>query len=155
MENLKMANLGNRIVAYIIDAIGLSIIYFILAFVIGGAGAASMSASGDNSAAIGAMMGAMALVYLISIVLFLGYFTIMEASEKQGTFGKQIMKIKVVNQNGERLTMGESIMRNVLGRIINIFTCSIGYIIIFFTKDNQGLHDMVAKTYVVDATQSV
>jgi uncharacterized RDD family membrane protein YckC len=87
---------------------------------------------------------------MILFVLRIAYFSYFESSERQATPGKIAMKIKVVDENGLRLSLGNAIGRS-LSKIISSFICLIGYFMDFFTKDEQALHDMIAKTYVVKA----
>ena len=88
-----------------------------------------------------------------SIALIL-YKPLMEASEYQGTLGKYILGMKVVNQSGERITMTTSFVRTIVYLVlttipgVNIVGV-LGIIMVGFTEQKQGLHDIAAKTYVV------
>jgi uncharacterized RDD family membrane protein YckC len=155
MENKVIANIGNRIVAYLIDAAilgGIAGVIFVASIAIGiGANTGGSSSAGGVFAIIFGVL----FIYVIYPLGFLLYFTFMEASEKQATIGKSVMKIKVVNSYGERMSTSESFMRNFLGRLISMFTCGIGLFMALFTENNQGLHDMIGKTYVVEATETI
>lgn len=76
------------------------------------------------------------------------YHIVMECSAKQATYGKQVLKIQVCNTDGERLTAGQSVGRN-LAKICSVLTLGIGYLLAFFNKRQQCLHDMMADTLVV------
>jgi uncharacterized RDD family membrane protein YckC len=76
------------------------------------------------------------------------YHIVMECSAKQATYGKQILKIKVCDMQGERISAGMAIGRN-LARLFSVATFFIGYVISFFSKQQQALHDMVAGTLVM------
>ena len=80
--------------------------------------------------------------------LSLIYFSYMESSTKQATFGKRFLDLKVVNLNGERISFGRALLRNI-ARLINIPIYSFGYVPILFTKHHQGVHDIIARTTVV------
>ncbi len=84
---------------------------------------------------------------IIPIVNFI-YHAIMEASAKQGTYGKQILKIKVTDMQGERIDIAKSIGRN-LAKILSVLTLFIGYLYSFFNTKQQCLHDVVAGTLVI------
>lgn len=84
----------------------------------------------------------------ISFVLWLLNCIVMEASEKQGTFGKQLMKIKVVDEKGYRLSFDQSVGRNSC-KVFSHLVLSIGFIWILFDKQKQGWHDKLTKTFVV------
>lgn len=150
------ANPGKRLVAYIIDAVILGVVFGVIAMIlvlptIGSiAGAASEDMSDSESlSAIGTIVGSMGLLFVLSAVGGFLYFTLQESSKFQGTLGKRAMKIYVTDMKGHRLTFGGAAVR-FLGRIVNGFTMSIGYLIIIFTEKKQGLHDMIASTLVLD-----
>lgn len=82
------------------------------------------------------------------ISLSLIYFAYMESSNKQATFGKQFLNLKVVNLNNEKISFEQALLRNV-ARLINIPTYSLCYLPILFTKHHQGVHDIIARTTVV------
>lgn len=84
----------------------------------------------------------------ISFMIWIIYCTVMEASRYGGTFGKQLMDIKVIDEYGQRLTFKKSAVRN-LSKILSQFVLSLGFIWILFDKERQGWHDKIAKTYVV------
>ncbi len=76
------------------------------------------------------------------------YHIIMESSAEQATYGKQMLKIKVVDMYGERITFGKAVARN-LCKIFSVMTFFIGYLFAFFNKQQQCLHDMMAGTVVI------
>jgi uncharacterized RDD family membrane protein YckC len=92
---------------------------------------------------IGTALFLLILVPVAKIV----YSSIAEASIKQATIGKRIMDIKVTDLNGSRLTLGNSIGRN-LGKIVSNATLGIGYLFCFLNKKQQCLHDLMANTCV-------
>ncbi|HVS92637.1 MAG TPA: RDD family protein [Mucilaginibacter sp.] len=75
------------------------------------------------------------------------YHIVMESSVRQATYGKQILKIKVTDMEGKRITPGKAILRN-LGKVFS-FVSIVGYLMIFFNRHQQGLHDMMSDTLVV------
>ena len=102
--------------------------------------------------------GAAAATFILTIMAFsialILYKPLMEASEYQGTLGKYILGMKVVNQSGERITMTTSFVRTIVYLVlttipgVNIVGV-LGIIMIGFTEQKQGLHDIAAKTFVV------
>jgi uncharacterized RDD family membrane protein YckC len=90
---------------------------------------------------------AFSLLVLIPLAKLI-YHSVMECSAKQATFGKQLLKIKVCDMHGERIGFGQSLWRN-LAKIFSVLTVFIGYLFIFFNKQQQGLHDMIAGTLVM------
>jgi len=91
----------------------------------------------------------MAFSLLIIIPLAkLIYHIVMESSAKQATYGKQILKIKVCDMQGERIDFGRAAGRN-LAKILSVMTFFVGYLLSFFNAKQQCLHDMVAGTLVI------
>jgi uncharacterized RDD family membrane protein YckC len=76
------------------------------------------------------------------------YFAVMESSERQATFGKQIMGLKVTGLDGQRLTFARASGR-FFAKIVSGLTLAIGFIIAAFTEKKQALHDMIAGTLVM------
>jgi len=93
------------------------------------------------------IMIAVSVLGIIPIVNFI-YHVVMEASPKQGTYGKQILKIKVTDLQGERIGFTKAFGRN-LAKILSVFTLFIGYLYSFFNSKQQCLHDVVAGTLVI------
>ena len=87
------------------------------------------------------------LVAIIPIVNFI-YHVIMESSAKQGTYGKQLLHIKVCDIEGRPISFSHAAGRN-LAKLLSVFTLFIGYLFSFFNKQQQCLHDMVAGTLVM------
>jgi uncharacterized RDD family membrane protein YckC len=86
----------------------------------------------------------------ISLLIWIIYCIIFEASPKQGTIGKSLMEIKVVDNSGNRLTLYKSLARN-LSKILSYSIIALGFIWILFDKKRQGWHDKLNNTYVVSS----
>ena len=82
------------------------------------------------------------------------YWILMESSRYQGSVGKKIMSIKVVNMNGGRPTIFESSSRNLL-KILSGMTLFIGFMMAGWTSQKQTLHDKISKTLIVESTQKI
>ena len=76
------------------------------------------------------------------------YAVFMECSKKQGTLGKQLLGIKVCDEEGSRISLGRSLLRN-LGKWLSTLTFGLGYLFGFFDRKQQCLHDKLAGTLVV------
>ena len=142
-----------RFVAAIIDVILVSIAFFVFVIlfmvVFGGLG----GLLGGEEGAFGAGIMGFLLAILVFTILQLLYKPLMEASEFQGTLGKYILGMKVVKANGERLDMGTSFVRSIVYLVcialMSLLVPVLAFIMIGFTEQKQGLHDIVAKTFVV------
>ena len=131
-----------RLVAALIDGIVLAIIVIFLAVL-------SLLFFGATLGE-GAGLGMFFLVLILASLATILYKPIMEASGYQGTFGKYALGLKVVDKNGQRITMTSSFLRTILYIIgAQAFLLCLGIVMIGFTEYKQGLHDILANTYVV------
>ena len=101
-----------------------------------------------NVRSMGMYTAASLFLMLIFIALSLAYIVI--GWSKYGTtVGKRIFGLYVVDdQTGQAPAMGKAFLR-LVGYIVNGFTFYIGFLMIAFTDDKRGLHDMIAKTHVI------
>ena len=90
---------------------------------------------------------AFSLLIIIPVAKFI-YHSVMESSVKQATYGKQILLIKVCDLQGQRVSVGRAVGRNI-AKIFSVSTLFIGYLLSFFNKQQQCLHDMIAGTLVM------
>jgi uncharacterized RDD family membrane protein YckC len=90
---------------------------------------------------------AVSLLIVIPLVKLI-YHIIMESSAKQGTYGKQLLKIRVCDLQGNRISPAHAAGRN-LAKIFSVLTLFIGYLYSFFNKQQQCLHDIIAGTLVI------
>jgi uncharacterized RDD family membrane protein YckC len=88
-----------------------------------------------------------AVVFMSMMILpFLNliYCILYEISSKRGTIGKQFADISVVDTDGNTLSIGKAIIRNLIKALF-----SIGAVVALFTQKKQALHDMAGGTLVV------
>lgn len=88
------------------------------------------------------------VIYLVSIIIQIGYAPLMHSSERQATYGKMAMGIKVTDLGGRRIGFGRALGRE-FAKILSALIFMIGYIMAGFTERKQALHDMIASTLVV------
>jgi pSer/pThr/pTyr-binding forkhead associated (FHA) protein/uncharacterized RDD family membrane protein YckC len=70
---------------------------------------------------------------------------------KGTTPGKKLLKLAIVSETttaGQGLGWGTALLRFV-GHMVCSLTFSLGYLLVAFTAQKQGLHDLIAKTNVV------
>ena len=155
MDKSQLAGVGNRLVAQIIDGIILGIAISIVLVPFGGiaalmgASAGNWSGSEEEVAAMAGIAG-MSILGLIFLSLFVPfiYEAVMISSARQATLGKIIMKIKVVGENGERLSFGQALGRSLI-KYISSNLCILLWLWPLFNPEEQSLHDLVVKSYVV------
>jgi uncharacterized RDD family membrane protein YckC len=87
----------------------------------------------------------------IALILFFlvqfGYFILLELNTNGRTIGKKVLKIRTIRMNGQSITIGHSVIRN----LFRVFIDSMGFgvVFIFFNKQRRRIGDMVASTIVV------
>ncbi len=93
-------------------------------------------------------VGSFLLVFIAIILINYLYYTLMDSSKFQGTLGKMIVRIKVVDDRGNQINFsratGRYFVRTLLSGILFI-----GYIIAIFSDKRQTLHDLLANTVVL------
>ncbi len=120
------ASFGRRLVAYLVDAILLGIVY--------GVGYAIFGEGGGS---------------LLSLVVGIAYFTYLEGGPKGQTLGKMALGIRVVDfKSGGAIGYGRGVARYI-GRLISGVVCLLGYFWMLWDKEKQTWHDKIASSVVV------
>lgn len=87
------------------------------------------------------------LLFALCLVLSLAYEVLL-ISFKGGTLGKRMLKLKVVNKEGNQLTLQHSLLRSV-SKLLGAGTFFIGFAIIELNQQKKSLHDMLSRTFVI------
>jgi uncharacterized RDD family membrane protein YckC len=90
-------------------------------------------------------------VFVYIALAFVGqwlYEALLTSSSWQGTIGKRVLRLKVVDEAGNRIGFGRATGRFFAKILSSMFFC-IGFIMIGFTERKRGLHDMLANTLVM------
>jgi uncharacterized RDD family membrane protein YckC len=90
-------------------------------------------------------------VFVYIALAFVGqwlYEALLTSSTWQGTIGKRVLRLKVVDETGNRIGFGRATGRFFAKLLSSMFFC-IGFIMIGFTDRKRGLHDMLAATVVM------
>lgn len=131
------ASLDQRLLAVAIDYLLLTIIYSIVALI-------GVWYFTDKRLETVISVSSLILIPLSKIF----YATWFEASYWQGTIGKSWLGVKVCDSHGHRITLTRSLVRN-LAKILSTATLGIGYLVGFFDRRQQCLHDRIAGTLVI------
>lgn len=86
---------------------------------------------------------------IIQLVMYWLYFALQESGSKQATLGKLAMNIIVTDEEGNRISFARATGR-YFSKILSGLILLIGYIMAAFTAKKQALHDIIAKTLVID-----
>lgn len=137
-----------RVAAYLIDMVLVSAILCPLGMILGVGGV--LVDGGKEGAATAA---ANLISYAINIVVWWLYSALLESSSWQGTVGKKALGIRVTDDQGNRIGFGKATAR-YFSKLISSLICLIGFIMVAFTERKQGLHDMIAGTFVLQGSPS-
>jgi uncharacterized RDD family membrane protein YckC len=148
-NNIEYAGSMGRFVAFVIDCIFARILaLFITKFIIY-LFAVVLHIEGTNYPAL---IGT--YVYIIVSIL---YFSLLESSSLQATFGKMLFGIQAVDINYHRLSYWKALIKSLIMWVVPVFFVG-DYVIpailvmaipIFFTKKKQALFDMIAGSLVI------
>lgn len=137
-----LAGIGRRWAAYLLDNL---LLYTVTVAAV--AFADRMTLGGlwsDPAAALSTLYRA----WLFNGLLAFGYFTLMIGGGGQ-TFGKMVMRIKVIRSDGDDVAMGRALLRTV-GYFVSAVIFYIGFLMAVFDSRRQTLHDKMADTLVVE-----
>lgn len=142
MPIATLAGFWIRLAAYLVDTVILSVIFFPLSFVLGTLIRPSPSSPG------GVVTGAYLMFQLVFAAIGLGYILYFW-SRSGATPGKKLLRLKIVRTDGvQPMGIGTAGMR-VLGYFVSSLILCIGFLMIGFSSDKRGLHDLIAKTRVI------
>lgn len=81
------------------------------------------------------------------------YYALGESSEHQATLGKRICGLRVTDCMAQTLTFAQASGRYA-AKYLSAACLLIGYFIALFTENKQTMHDLLAKTIVVERTEA-
>jgi uncharacterized RDD family membrane protein YckC len=98
----------------------------------------------------GVSLGPFSFETFLGAVVFFMYFAIMTKLYGQ-TIGKMVMGLRVVSANTDELNWSQIVFREGVGRFLHqaFFLLYVIYVMVAFTEKKQGLHDVIADTFVV------
>ena len=88
------------------------------------------------------------LVWLFTIIINMVYFVLFTGYCGQ-TPGKMAVRIRVIRCDGHSISYGRAFFREVPGKFVSAVILGIGYLMVAFDDQKQGLHDRMADTYVI------
>jgi uncharacterized RDD family membrane protein YckC len=137
---LQFAEFMPRVGAAVLDALFLGLLGCIpVGLVFGLFGAAAAGAESEGLVVLGQVAA-----NILGLFIAAGYFILLECSEKQGTWGKQIVGIKVTDLEGQKITYGRAAARFFSKYFLSNCTCGIGYLMPLFTAKKQTLRDIIS-----------
>ena len=148
-----LASWGTRLGAYVIDGLILLLPVVILAVVV-----IAIAAGSDTGAVVTAILGVLA--YLVVAFIYAPVLMAREGARNGQTWGKQMLDIRVVRDNGQPMSFGWAALREVAVKglavtiassIIPIIPWFLNFFWPLWDDQNRALHDMVVSTHVVRA----
>jgi uncharacterized RDD family membrane protein YckC len=138
----RTANLGSRILAFLIDMV------VVVAGIL--AGAFAVALLGEASDVVVPDWVAVTIVLVLIPGWWLGYFIAFETLWRGRTLGKAALGLRVVTKEGAPVRFRHAAIRALLG-LVDWFVLSGFFAVVFilFTRDNQRLGDLVAGTLVL------
>lgn len=82
------------------------------------------------------------------------YFILFESSRFRATPGKRLCQLEVTTLQGERISIARATVRFLIKAFISFPILHIGVLMVAFTRQKQGLHDLIAGTLVLRAENS-
>lgn len=141
----QKARMGPRILAYLVEGVIASIPIMILGCIAGVVTGPQLAAAEEPS---GLVWGLIALAGLVGFGWSILYTLVRDCLGQGQSLGKRTTKLMVVRlEDGRPCTMGNSIVRNVIGAFLGI----IDIIVALLNENGQRVGDMLVKTQVVAA----
>jgi uncharacterized RDD family membrane protein YckC len=141
---VKYAGFWIRLLAYVIDMVIVDITVFVLASILGVI--IGYAAGASDSAPDEVLLQVVGVGVAFGCALF--YYMYFPSGRWQGTPGKRICGIHIICVDGSRVT-GLLALGRYLSYIVSAMPLAIGFLMIGWTKDKKGLHDMMCDTRVV------
>ncbi len=85
---------------------------------------------------------------LIATFLMTAYEVIMYAEYDGQTLGKRVTGIKVIMEDGSKITYGKALLRAIC-EYLSTAIAGLGYLWVAWDKKKQGWHDKISQTLVV------
>lgn len=142
-EAVPKAGFWIRVVAWMVDSVIVTVTQLVLGLILG------LTAAGLGGGLDPGGQAAMAMVtWLFGTALTVAYYVFFTGYCGQ-TPGKMALRIKVIRTDGTELGYGRAALREVLGKFVSGILLGIGYLMVAFDDQKQGLHDRMADTYVI------
>ncbi|WP_281950455.1 RDD family protein [Nitrosophilus kaiyonis] len=137
MENRSLASLNKRAIAFLIDDILVSLIYLIIIW--------EYIPKSGSFVELSIVINQFMLLLVMIKIFYHTYFVY----KFRATLGKMALKIEVLSLDYENVNFLQAFNRAIF-RVISEIIFYFGFLLAFFDKKRQTLHDKTAKTLVVN-----
>ena len=150
-ERIRYAGFWLRAAAYVIDSvlIGFAVLFAIVLPMMQHAG---IAVSDARVLWTGATRQIFAINLAAAIAQWL-YWSLMESSPWQATFGKKLLGLQVTDLEGRRISFGRATGR-YFAKALSTLILLLGYVMAGFTEKKQALHDLLAGCLVIKKTNA-
>ncbi len=138
-----------RFAAFIIDVIVLGIVQAPINMVFGTSSSQVVQQGSNVSTNVNS--GISGVAALISLIISILYWIVLQHKLGGQTLGKKALGIKVIDAQGNVPSMMTLFLREVVGKMISSLILFIGFLMIIWDAKKQGLHDKIAGTFVIKA----
>lgn len=145
------ATWADRAVGYIIDSLIVGAAMLLLFLVLGGFFSAIVGMTGENSGAAGGVCCLMIVLFPVASLLVGIYNRVYLVSQRGYSIGQGVMKLKVIDANGQLLTQGNAAIR-LLAQVALGFVPFVGMLDLLWPLWDdrcQTLHDKAVGCFVI------
>jgi uncharacterized RDD family membrane protein YckC len=149
--DIRVARLGSRVLALLIDLFVQVVLFSLLAMLLG----VALGLAGSTGLVDGALVQAL-FVIVLPVVVYIGYPTVMLTLTRGRTVGKLALGLRVVRDDGGPVGFRHSLTRSVVGAVVEfpgLFMPFIGWalsIVLMTTSPlSKRLGDYTAGTFVI------
>lgn len=148
-----LASWWSRVAATLLDWLILLVPVILLTVIV-----VAIAAGSDTGAVVTGILGGLA--FLVVLLIYAPTLMAREGQNNGQTWGKQVVGIRVVRDNGQSMSFGWAALReiavkglllSIVSSIIPLIPWLLDYLWPLWDDENRALHDMVASTHVLRA----
>lgn len=147
---VKLASVGKRWAAIIIDGVLVALPTMIMMNISGAFAALNAAMLSADDALIAEAFSQFQNDFIVMNLLVSAAYNLFFMTRFNGqTPGKMMLGLRAVKKNGRRLTFADVLLRNVIGYTLSGMFL-LGYLWALFDRESQTWHDKLAGTVVID-----
>lgn len=143
-EARPLASPGRRLEAAVVDAVILLDAFLLISLTV-----SSFGLSAPTDAVLDALAGLAMLAAVVAMIAYVAW--VVDLLTKGMTPGKFGLGLQVVGKDGSHARLPRMLVREWFGKPMSAALGFLGYLVIPFARDKQGMHDMMTSTFVVEA----